>query len=85
MNLLETEIIKKDFGEFLKEARQQKGLSQLEVATLGGITQSHYCYIESGKREPSFTTALNLCGVLGINFNKFLKDEMKKARSSTEE
>lgn len=40
----------------LKEFRSSKGLLQIEMAGLLGISLSHYKGIESGNQDPSFKT-----------------------------
>lgn len=62
-----------DFGQFVKEARLQKGWYQDVVAARAGLTQAYYSNIEQGKRMPTLFTSLKLCDVLGINYNDFLK------------
>jgi transcriptional regulator with XRE-family HTH domain len=83
MELLENEAICKAFGDFVKRGRKKtqhwdeihlkyRPLYQKEVATLLGITQAHYSWIESGKRAITLTQALNICKVLSLDFNDFI-------------
>ena len=65
--------VAKEFGQFLKEARLQKGWYQDMVAAQAGLTQAYYCNVEQGKRMPTLLTSLKLCDVLGVNYNEFLK------------
>ena len=41
-----------DFGNFIKEKRLERGLSQGEAAKLVGISQAAYCRYENGQRDP---------------------------------
>lgn len=71
------------FGAIIKDARLNKGLYQREVAEMMGVTEACYSQIERGKRDLSFTTALNICAILGINFNKFIKTLKEKENSTS--
>lgn len=76
MKGLEQEKVAKEFGAFVREAREKKGLSQEEVADLVGVCRSYYGHIESGIREIYLGKALKICYVLGLSisdFEKFLK------------
>lgn len=67
------EQLAKDFGQFVKEARLQKGWYQDVVAARAGLTQAYYSNIEQGKRMPTLFTSLKLCDVLGLNYNDFIE------------
>lgn len=51
----------------VKEVRQRKSMSQLELAGLADISQSFLASLESGKKQPSVMTILRLSQALGIN------------------
>ena len=81
MAQLDSDTTAKAFGAFVKNAREKQELKQIDVATKVGITQSHYSYVEAGKREVSMTLALNICDALGLEFNAFIQFiTMKKPR-----
>jgi XRE family transcriptional regulator, regulator of sulfur utilization len=42
-----------NYSEIFKIARKKKGLSQIEMAKLLGVSNVHLCLIEIGKRNPS--------------------------------
>lgn len=46
------DTIVKDFGDFIKQKRIDRGLSQGEAAKLMGISQAAYCRYENGQRDP---------------------------------
>ena len=76
MKGLEQEKVAKEFGAFIREAREKKGLSQEEVAELVGVSRSYYGHIEAGIREIYLGKALKICHVLGLSmhdFEKFVK------------
>lgn len=67
----------KEVREYLKQAREKKGYTQLEVANMLGISQNYYCDIENGCRQKELkaTTALTLSEILNIPINDVLKNE----------
>lgn len=73
MKTIEKEKVAKEFGTFIREARENKGLYQANVAELLGVSRSYYTMIEAGDREIYFTLAINLCRVLDLNINDFMK------------
>ena len=54
----------------LREWRQLKGISQLDLAYLSKISLSTLSDIESGKRYPRIDKALKLCEILGIDIGQ---------------
>ena len=71
----------KQFGLFVKQARERKGLYQKEVAQMIGVSQPYYCQIESGTRQITMWAALNLCDILDLDFNDFIGSFNKKKAS----
>lgn len=54
-------------GDFLKNARKEKGLSQSDLADLSGVTQGAISAIETGKRSsPQWDTIKNLFDALDV-------------------
>lgn len=51
----------------VKKFRQEKNLSQAQLAKLSGVAQSSICYIENGCRNPSIDTAKKLARALGVD------------------
>lgn len=45
---------------WLKNIREEKGLTQEKVASLVGISRSTYCHIESGERGVTVSNAKKL-------------------------
>ena len=76
MKKLDNSVCLSDFGEWIKTARERKGLSQAEVAFGAGIAQSQYSRIESAKREVDLITAMAICRVLGLDLSDFIKTYM---------
>ncbi len=59
------------FGNFIQEKRKNKGLSQMEVATSIGLTQSYFSRLESGERSADLAIAINLFRKLDVNPMEF--------------
>ena len=73
MKMIDKETIAIEFGAFIREAREQKGLLQADIAEKLGVSRSYYAYIESGSREIYFTLAINICQALNLDINDFMK------------
>ena len=65
-----------EFGTWIESARKRKCLSQIEVASAAGLSQSQYCRIESAKREVDLCTAMRVCQVLELDLSDFIKKYM---------
>lgn len=73
MKVIDKETVSVEFGTFIREARERQGLLQADVAEKVGVSRSYYAFIEAGKRDIYFTLAVNLCRVLDLNINDFVK------------
>lgn len=60
------------FNKNLKLAREQKGLSQKDVAEKIGVAKSTYSLYESGNREPNVQTIKKISDVLGVSADELL-------------
>lgn len=54
------------FGRVLRDWRTTRGLSQLELALNGDVSQRHISFLESGRAQPSRDMVLQLATVLDI-------------------
>lgn len=57
----------KFFCSRLRQERESRNLSQLDLSYEAGISQNMVTYIENGKRTPSLSTILKLCNALKIS------------------
>ena len=62
-----------EFGKWVRDARERRGLHQKDVAEHLGCGQSHYARMERGERQPSFIQALHICEFLNIHFDDFVR------------
>jgi transcriptional regulator with XRE-family HTH domain len=54
------------FGELLKELREQKGLSQGQLALESELDQTFVSLLERGQRQPSLVSLFALCDALEV-------------------
>lgn len=54
------------FGNLLKHWRNQRGLSQLDLALAGNVSQRHISFLESGRANPSRDMVMQLAAVLDV-------------------
>ncbi len=54
------------FGRVLRDWRTTRGLSQLDLALNGEVSQRHISFLESGRSQPSRDMVLQLAAVLDI-------------------
>ena len=73
MKTIDKEIITPEFGQFIREAREMKGLYQWEVADQLGVSRAYYTHIEQGGRDIYFTAAVNICRILDLDLGDFMK------------
>lgn len=72
MNESDSKNVALQFGEFIKEARLKKRMTQVEVARLIGVSQAYYNHMEKGIRNVDLSLAMNLCRVLELDLNDFV-------------
>lgn len=60
---------------WLKQIREEKGISQYKAADLCGISQSYYASVEVGTRNVPVKTAKKIGAAFGFNWQRFFEDE----------
>lgn len=55
------------FGAILRRNREEKGLSQEELAHNCGLDRTFISLLERGLRQPSLSTVFNVAGELGLS------------------
>lgn len=76
----------KNFGEKLKELREERNLSQKELGDkMGGITQQTIAQYEKKETVPKFETVSKIANALEINPNIFYSDFSQSVVDDSEE
>jgi transcriptional regulator with XRE-family HTH domain len=63
------------FGDRLRHSREEKGLSQAELAQKTGFQPSAISHFESGRRAPSFDNLKKLADALAVSIDYLLGRE----------
>lgn len=63
------------FGKMLQEERRKRGISQVELAKLTGVTVRAISYWENGGRELSISMATKLFDAMGLEMEIFVKEK----------
>ena len=72
---MEKSIYTREYSLFLdqlRKAREDKGLTQIDVAQKLGQTQSFISKVERGERRLDIVELRAFCAALGIGFAKFI-------------
>ena len=62
----------KRFTVVLKKLRNEKKLTQEEVAEKASINEKHFGRIERGESSPTFKTIIKICEAIDIKISKFM-------------
>ena len=65
---------------FIKSYREQKNMTQNEIATKCGISRQYYGFIEAGQRKVPVWTAKKIAAALGFNWQRFYEDDKSDAQ-----
>lgn len=60
---------KEEFGNLIRESRENKRLSQEQLAEKCNVTDKSISNIELGKSDPKLSTVMRICKVLEIDVN----------------
>ena len=63
------------FVERLKELRKEKGLSQAQLATATGLTQTAIAYWETGRRNPTAQAVIILARYFEVSTDYLLGEK----------
>jgi len=64
----------------IKELRDQKGISQEELAHRAGLSRTGMGFVETGKRWPRLDTLMKVADGLNITLDELLKGLHKPSR-----
>lgn len=54
------------FESLLKQSRNRRGMSQLDLALAAGVSARHLCFLETGRSSPSRQMAMRLADTLRL-------------------
>lgn len=66
--------IKGKVGLRIKEIREQKGISQKELAYTADLDRSYIASVESGKRNISIVNLEKIANALSVNLSELFKE-----------
>ncbi|RTL03795.1 XRE family transcriptional regulator [Candidatus Dependentiae bacterium] len=64
--------MKYEFAHHLKTLREQRGMSQIELAQKAKVPASSISHFEAGKREPSLQNFFAICDALNTTADYFM-------------
>ena len=67
-----------NIGENIKRARQERGMTQAQLAEAIEITQKDVSRWENGSRKPSLEKFVQICKALGASSDDILEINTKK-------
>lgn len=70
---IKRDIFAQIFGQVLKEARKDRGLSQESLGFKSGYHRTYISLIERGNKIPTLQTLFNLASALDINASDLVK------------
>lgn len=65
-------------GSNIRKCRNEKGLTQKDVAAKANISRSYFADVESGRYNPSLDVLKSIANALGTTAQQLLKDDMDK-------
>jgi putative transcriptional regulator len=69
--------------KYMRERREQLGLSQQDVADCAGLSRANYSHIERGRTEPNLSQMISIAKVLKVKPNaNFFTDECDEMEHS---
>ena len=71
------EVNKRLLGKQIREIRQQKGISQEELAYLADVTPQYISIVENGAKLVSLTVLINIAEGLGVSVDEILIGNQK--------
>lgn len=67
--------MRKLVGRNVKRIRQEKGLTQEELAELSGFSQQYLSGLEQGRRNPTIVSLYELATALGVSHMDLVRPE----------
>jgi SOS-response transcriptional repressor LexA len=64
----------KTLGEYIRQKREEQGLSARQLAEMAGVSDAHIIYIETGRRKPTFDKVVNILDALGVSVEDYFRE-----------
>lgn len=65
-----------NIGANIRAIREEKGLTQTQLAERINVTQSMLCQIERGSKPPTLPLSIEIAAALGCDINRLTSDEV---------
>ncbi len=75
--------MRKLVGRNLRRIRQEKGLTQEQLAERSGFSQQYISGLETGHRNPTIVTIYELAQILGVTHMDLVMPDGKASRGKT--
>jgi transcriptional regulator with XRE-family HTH domain len=69
---METQALK-ELGRIIREKREEKGLTQIEVAEKAELDRNYIGMVERGERNPSYLSLIKIAKGLNITVDQLIK------------
>lgn len=73
MKRMDSKELNATLGNFLRQKREQKGISQQQIADKLGVTKTAVSYWESGKRSMYASTLFDYCDAIDYDVDELIK------------
>ena len=60
---------------YIREIREERGLSHEKLSKQSGVSSSHIGYLENGEREPTISVLCKLAKALNVDIKDLFKYE----------
>lgn len=64
-------------GEQVRSRRLERGLSQEQLSEKAGLDRTYVSSLESGKRNPAFSTLIKLASALEVELAELVRERRK--------
>jgi len=71
------------FGEELKKARKESGLTQEKLAARAGLHYTYISLLETNKKSPTLDSLFRICKALGISVSSLIERVEKSQADKT--
>lgn len=68
----------------IHQAREEKRITQEQLAEYLQVSPTHVRHLESGRRKPSIEKLVSLCQILDVSFDRVVKGEPRPVSTAAE-